>query len=165
MRLIKLLIREFINLIPALIYFIVTFNLIVLTENLMLRQYTNTYISYTLATIGALIAAKALLIINHIPYVNAFPKKPLMYNIVWKIFVFGILVLLIRILEKMLDFYFQFHNFQAAYFKIFHVVKTPTFWSIQIWIFLLFTFYIIASEFIRVIGKDKILKLLLGNRN
>ena len=33
---------------------------------------------------------------NHMPFINKFPDKPLIYNIVWKTFIYQLAVLLAR---------------------------------------------------------------------
>jgi hypothetical protein len=58
------LFREFLEILPPTIFFIIGFNLIVLTTNLILADYGARFASFMLATAGALIVAKALLVAN-----------------------------------------------------------------------------------------------------
>lgn len=164
MKIVKFIITETKQVIPAVIFFAITFNLIVLTEKLMIRHEQPSFLSYGLATLSALIVGKCLIIVNSFPFINAFPKKPLIYNIVWKFFLYGSFILLFRIIDKMTHFYFEHNNPEMIYQKITITLAAPTFWAIQIWLLMLFVAYIVASEFIRVMGKREIMKLLLGSK-
>ncbi len=163
-RIMKALSAEIISIIPAVIFFAITFNLIVLTEKLMIGHNTPSYLSYSLATLSALIVGKCLIIINSIPYINAFPKKPLIYNIVWKFFIYVIFIFIFRIADKALEFYFKDDNATLMYRQVEDLFSRPSFWAIQVWLIMSFTVYIVAGEFINVLGKQQVLQLLLGKK-
>lgn len=156
--------HEIIHIIPAFIYFLITFNLIVFTENLMLREHAAGYISYMLATIGALITVKFLIIVNNLRIVNALQNKPLLYNIIWKICVYNIFLLAFRVIEKSMDLYFKLENTALVFPRLHAILTSPTFWAVQIWLLILFVIYIVSVEFINVIGKNKIKSLLFDKR-
>src|SRR5215831_37262 len=61
------LLREFLEILPPTIFFIIGFNLIVLTTNLILADYGGQFAGFMIATASALIAAKALLVANAMP--------------------------------------------------------------------------------------------------
>lgn len=156
--------EEAIQAIPAIIFFAITFNLIVLTERLMLRQETPSYLSYALATLAALIVGKLLIIMNALPFINVFARKPLIYNIVWKFFIYGSAAVIYRLLDKI--FHMMFHH-QHSYFIYEHLkitLESSVFWAIQLWLLMVFIIYIISSEFIHSIGKERIELLLFGRQ-
>src|SRR5690348_173731 len=64
------LLREFLEILPPTIFFIIGFNLIVLTTNLILADYGAQFASFMLATASALIVAKALLVANALPVIR-----------------------------------------------------------------------------------------------
>ena len=107
-RIFKFIVEETIKVIPAIIFFAISFNLINFTQRLMHKPSTSAGSSYLTATIGALIVGKFILIVNQLPFINAFPKKPLLYNIVWKFTIYGSFALLFRIAEKFLDLVFKY---------------------------------------------------------
>jgi hypothetical protein len=162
-RLLHIIWREIVYIMPAIIFFAITFNLIMFTETLMLQHNMPSNLSYGLATLAALLVGKFIIIVNTFPYINAFPNKPMIYNIVWKLLIYGILLILFRIAEKALDLFFKYHNITVICDKIDMIVATPMFWAIQIWLIMSFTVYIVASEFTRVIGRDKMMTLLVGH--
>jgi hypothetical protein len=159
-KILKIIKDEIMSVIPAIIFFLITFNLIVFTENLMLEHTGASYFSYILATIGALIAGKFLIIVNYLRFINAFPNKPLIYNIIWKAFVYCSFALLFRIVEKSIDFSFKYEHLFLIYSHLNILLISPVFWAIQIWLSMLLVIYVIASEFVRVLGKSKINSLL-----
>lgn len=164
-RIFHFIIRETMSVIPAVIFFLITFNLIILSERLMLRHDTPGSLSYTIATISALIMGKLLLIINSLPYVNAFGKKPLIYNILWKFMLYASFVFLFRLADKSTHLWLKYNNKTLVYQHLQEMVTMPTFWAIQIWFLMIFMVYIVACEFVRVLGKDKVKKILFGSEN
>src|ERR1700751_3878519 len=66
------LLKEFLEILPPTIFFIIGFNLIVLTTNLILADYGAQFASFMLATAGALIVAKALLVANAMQVIRHF---------------------------------------------------------------------------------------------
>src|ERR1017187_2838537 len=72
------------ELIPVVGFFFVTFQLLALTEALMLKQYGISVSAFRTATIMALGGGKGVLIADHSPRVNRFPAKPPSSNVLWK---------------------------------------------------------------------------------
>ena len=56
--------HEFLEMLPPTIFFFVGFNLIVLTTNLLLADYSVAFASFILATTGALVVGKSVLVAN-----------------------------------------------------------------------------------------------------
>lgn len=147
--------------IPEIIFFVIGLNLINFTEGLMLKQYDLTYLSVVTVTIGAIIVSKFFIIINLFPFINAFPDKPLIYNIVWKSSVYGILMLFFHVLDHAVRLSMLFGVANISDYLI-DLLKSPAFWSIQLWLQMLLTIYVIANEFVHAIGRDTVRKLLWG---
>lgn len=158
---------EILKVLPAIIFFAISFNLVNFTERLTLRPFeiTNAYTSYLTATIGALLVGKLIIIVNCFSFINAFPHKPLIYNILWKLFIYGLLTLLFRMMDDYIHIYWLDGSSSAAYHYVSAKLISPFFWAIQLWILMLFAVYITANEFFSAIGKDKIIKLLLGKNS
>ncbi len=148
--------------IPAIIFFIISFNLINLTERLLERAEDLSYTSYFKATIGALLVSKCLILVNTFPFINAFPKKPLIYNITWKFMVYGLAVFLFRVTEGFFHFWFFYENAGVACQAVLERLASPVFWAVQTWLFMLFIVYIVFSDLNEAIGSAKIKKILFG---
>lgn len=161
MKLLKWMKEEFLLVLPAVIYFAIAFNLIHFTLSLTVVPGEE-YYSYMSATIGALIVGKMLIIVNYFPYINLFPRKPLIYNIVWKFLIYGFCTFIFRVLEGFFHLLIKFESFDVAR-RLYKVnLSSPEFWSTQMWVLLVFLVFVIFSEIIRVIGKEKIKKMIFG---
>ena len=64
----------------------------------MLRENGLPLSSLTTATVAALLIAKVVLITDKFPFINRFPDKPLMYNVVWKTVIYVVAALFIHYL-------------------------------------------------------------------
>lgn len=160
--LLKTLKEEIIKAIPAMIYFSLSFNFIAFTESLMLVNRHYVHISYLSATIGGVIAGKFLIIINSTRLVKAFADKPLIYSIYWKIFLYGSLSFVFRLIDMFLETWAKLHHANEAFEHIVVSVQSSVFWSVQIWVFVLFVIYVYVTEFIKAIGKKKVHQILWG---
>ena len=154
--------EEIVSAIPAIIFFVVAGNLIQFTEGLMLRPGDTQYFSYLTVTLGALVLGKFLIIVNTFSFINMFPNKPLIYNITWKVCLYGLLSILFRMLERFIEASISQDSFAVAYQMVCYKLSSPVFWSIQLWLVAILTIYSIGSEFARVMGRDKIRKMVWG---
>ena len=159
--LIKRIEQDLLEAIPAIVFFIITFNIIHLSEILALRPGDKSFTGFFGATLGAIVAGKVIILARSLPFIDAFPKKPLIYNISWKFFIFGS----VAILVELLDFIVKktwYDNFTVAIDTTMHILQLPFFWSIQIWVLLLFFFFVVFSEYTHVLGEKKVVRILLG---
>ncbi len=157
--------KEINKAIPAIIFFAIAFNLITFTDNLIFKAYEISYFlhtSYLVATIGALFAGKIIVITDSLPLINAFPNKPLIYNISWKFFLYSLITLLFRLVEDFLHLIFKHEKLYIIIKYLDVKISSPAFWAIQMWIVITFGIYIVSVEFIRAIGKKQIQKILFG---
>ena len=69
--------KELEEIIPPTVFFAVGFNLILLTTNLILGEYNLHFSSVLLATTGALIIGKAVLVANALPYFRRIRQRSL----------------------------------------------------------------------------------------
>jgi hypothetical protein len=72
------------ELLPLTIFFLIAFHIIVLSRALMLDEFGVKVSARAGATVGALLVAKVVLLADLLPFINRFPEKPLIYNVVWK---------------------------------------------------------------------------------
>jgi hypothetical protein len=161
-RLIRWAEHEVYTAIPAFLFFLLTFNLLHYSFVLMLGPYAR-YTSYLGATIGAIFAAKIIIIVRNLPFINAFPHKPLIYNITWKLWIYSFFVLLVQILDFFVRRFFLHHQTAALVFQELSVeLLNPVFWGTQLLIIFDFTIYLTFSELGRVLGPKDLRKMTLG---
>ena len=155
--------HEIMSVIPAVIYFAICFNLVLFTDSLLLRyhdipdQYT-----YFTATIGALVAGKIIILVNTLPFLNLFPTKPLIWNILWKFSIYAVVIFLVRVLDLLIRGRVHFHYWSQGWLNVSNALQSPRFWSIQLWLFFLFYLFIFYNELVDKIGRDKVRKILFG---
>jgi hypothetical protein len=68
--------HEFLELLPPTIFFFVGFDLIVLTTNLILADYSVAFAGFILATTGALVVGKSVLVANAMAVFRPFRRRP-----------------------------------------------------------------------------------------
>lgn len=154
--------QEFLGVIPAAIYFFVAFQLLAFTRSLTLLEYDIELSAFVTATVGALIVAKVVMVVDLLPFVNRFPDKPLMYNVAWKTGIYMIATLLFRYLERLIRLLFEYGGFVEANRHMFREVVWPHFLIVHIWLFVLFLMYCVFRELVRVFGRDRMREVFLG---
>lgn len=154
--------HEFVQVIPPTIFFFVTFNVIAITRALMLDQYGITGPGLALATIGALIVAKVILVVDLLPFVNRFPEKPLIYNVVWKTLIYLLAALVVRYLERLISFAREHDSLLEANRHLLAEVVWSHFWAVQIWLALLLFVYCALRELTRLLGASYVRQLFFG---
>ena len=89
-------------------------------------------------------------------------EKPLVYNVIWKTTIYLLVSAVIHYLERLFDFSRQAGGIVAGNHKLLAELVWPHFWAVQILLFVLILMYCTARELIRVIGKDKVLRIFFG---
>src|SRR5687767_2958782 len=117
------------ELIPVTLFFVVAFQLLAVTHSLMLEQYGIRTTDFLAALVGALVVAKVVVLADHLPFVNRFPDKPLMYNVVWKTAIYFAASLLVRYAEHIIHFWRQTRGFASANRRLFDEIVWPHFWG------------------------------------
>src|SRR5207249_7479098 len=129
---------------------------------LMLKGTGISPLSTMSIAVAALILGKAVLIADMLPTINRFPNKPLIYNVAWKTSIYLLVATLIHYLERLFDFWRQTGSFVAGNEKLLAEIVWPHFWAIQIILFVLIVMYCTMHELVRVIGKEKVLRIFFG---
>jgi hypothetical protein len=149
---------------PPTIFFLIAFHIVVIERRLMLREYGLPVTSIAGATVGALLVAKVVLIADALPFVNRYPAKPLMYNIIWKTAIYFVAALLVHYLEHLVPVWWRSGDLSAANRQLASEVVWPHFLAIQLWLVVLLFVYCSLRELARAIGRDKIMEMFFGPR-
>jgi hypothetical protein len=148
--------------IPPAVFFFVAFQLLAFTRSLMLRQYGIDVTTFMVATIGALVASKVVALTDLLPFLNRFPKRPLIYNIAWKTAIYFVASCLVRILEAFIHFYCKQGEVRGAIRHMIDEIIWPHFWAIQIWLLVLLLVYCTMNALISALGRDQMRELFFG---
>ena len=84
---------------------------------------------------------KVLLIIDNLRFSNAFSNKPLIYNTLWKTFIYSLGGLAFRFVEHLVPFISTHGNLATGYAHFLNESDWPRFWAVQIWVVVLFFFF------------------------
>ena len=93
--------EEFLEILPPTIFFFATLQLIAAMRVLMLRGTGITVTSPLEVTLAALILGKAVLVADLLPFINLYPHKPLIYNVVWKTVIYLAMATLMHYVERL----------------------------------------------------------------
>lgn len=154
--------EEIHELIPPAIFFLVALHTVAMMRALMLKGTGISAVTSLSATIAALILAKAVLIADMLPFINLYPNKPLIYNVVWKTVVYMCVAMLIHYLERLYHFWHNADSLIAANERMLAEIVWPHFWAIQIFLVVIILMYSIMRELVRVIGAAKVRELFFG---
>src|SRR5262249_57523597 len=149
---------------PPTIFFFVGFNVIVLTTNLLVAQYLVAVSNFMLATLGALVVGKAVLVANKISLLRHYDRAPLLQPILFKTAFYWVVVFFARLLERFAHFLLD-GNSPADFFPyLIEDFSWRRFTAISLWIFVLFLIYVTASEFSGLFGPREMRRLLFTRR-
>jgi hypothetical protein len=154
--------EEFFKLLPPTIFFFVALHIVMFIRVLMLEGTGISPLSSMSIAVAALILGKAVLIADMLPLINRFPNKPLIYNVAWKTLIYLLASAVIHYVERLIDFWRQAGSFVAGNEKLLAEIVWPHFWAIQIILFVLIVMYCTMHELVRVIGKEKVLRIFFG---
>jgi hypothetical protein len=154
--------EEFFKLLPPTIFFFVALHIVAFVHVLMLKRTGISPSSSVSIAIAALLLGKAVLIADMLPMINRFPNKPLIYNVAWKTVIYWLISVAIHYVERLIDFWRQTGGFVAGNQKLLSEIIWSHFWAIQIILFVLIAAYCMVHELVRVIGKEKALRIFFG---
>jgi hypothetical protein len=125
---------------PSL-FFLVVFHLLAFSKSLLLESYNISATDVTIATVGALIVAKVILIFDGMSFTNIFSGRPLIYGVLWKSLIYSLLVFAFRLIEEGLSGWSSAGSFAASMQQF--IVKAT--WShyliVQIWVLIALILY------------------------
>ena len=154
--------EEFFAALPPTIFFFVMLHIVSVVRVLMAKGTNFQPMSTISITVAALILGKAVLIADHLPAINRYPEEPLIYNVAWKTVIYLVLAGVIHYLERLFDFSRQAGGIVAGNEKLLAEIVWPHYWAIQIMLFVLIVMYCTVRELVRVIGKEKVLRIFFG---
>ena len=148
--------------IPPAVFFFIGFQLLALTQSLMLRQYGIDVTVFVAATIGALVVSKVVALADLLPFLNRFPGRPLIYNIAWKTAIYFVAACVVRLLEAFIHFYRRQGEARGAIRHMIDEIIWPHFWAIQMWLMVLLLVYCTMHELVSALGRDRVRELFFG---
>ena len=149
---------------PPTIFFFVGFNFIVLTTNLLVAKYLVAVSNFMLATMGALVVGKAVLVANKMALLRRYDRAPLIQPILFKTAFYWVVVFIARLLERFVHFALEGNppgDFPSYLLTTF---SWHRFSAISLWILALFLIYVTASEMSHLFGPGELRGLFFTSR-
>jgi len=155
--------REFSTLWPVFLFFIVGFFLLILLLKTALAQFSIEVAVLSNAVIGALLAAKAALILDETPLARSLEHYPRIIAVTAKVLFYGVACLLLLFAERVLEAVHKFHHWGAASRYAFeHLAKSILVWALGIGI--VFALYFAFAEISERMGKGELWRLFFESR-
>ena len=154
--------EELFALLPPTIFFFVALHIVAFVRVLMMKGTGISPLGSVSVAVASLILGKAVLLADMLPAINRFPNKPLIYNVAWKTLIYLVMSALIHYLERLIEFWRQAGSLIAGNEKLMSEMVWPHFWAIQIILFVLIAIYCTMHELVRVIGREKVLRIFFG---
>jgi hypothetical protein len=153
------------HMLPPTLYFLIAFNLIVFTTNLLVHDYWFRLSGFLVATTTALVVGKSVLVANEIKLIDRFRGAPLIQPILYKTIFYTLIVMVVRILERFIHFAIDHRGFTLAFGAAVDEFSWRRFAAIQIWLFTCFLIYVTATELSALLGEGQLFRLFFRHRS
>jgi hypothetical protein len=120
------LLREFLAIWPVFLFFLVGFLLLISLIKLALAQFSVEITVLSNAIIGALLAAKAALVLDETPLARSLEHYRRIVAVAVKMLFYRVAPLLVGYVERFLEALHKVHNFDASFQYVFeHATRYP----------------------------------------
>ena len=154
--------KELREMIPPTLFFLVVFQVLILVRSLLGSQGNFTMTTAAAALIGALVVGKSILIADALPLFRWYREPKLIYNIVWRMFLYLSVVLIFQILEELIPLVSKTGSLMAGVRSFFSEVNIPRFWATHLVLALFLTIWSFLTALIEIVGREKMLDSLFG---
>ncbi len=137
--------KEILHITPVFIFFFIAFNIINLTEGLILKKAGIVFTLIDIVLSAALIA-KVLLVLDHLPIIEAIPKRPLIVRIIWKSFLYWIMTFFVRQAMQYIHYYLISENLLTAWDAYRLNMNIDLMIAIQSWLIMLMVLFVTVRE-------------------
>jgi hypothetical protein len=155
--------KEFNALWPVFVFFLVGFLLLILLLKAALAAFSIEVTVLSNAVIGALLAAKAALVLEETPLGRSLARYRRIVEIAAKVLFYGITCLLFLYAERVLEAQHKVHNWRAAFPHAYEQLSH----SILVWslgISIVFALYFVFAEINERMGQGELWRLFFESR-
>ena len=100
-----------------------------------------------------------------LPFLDAFPHKPIIYNIGWKTLLYAAGALVFLYTEPFLKHLIGGSGLYSSRSAAWRELMLPRTWPIMIWLVVLLLVFVTMKEISRVIGEDELKHIFFGRRH
>jgi len=159
----KFLRREFVAAWPVFLFFVVGFLLLLLIIKLALANFSIEMTALSKAVVGALVAAKAVLILDETSLARRLEQIRRIIAVAVKTFLYGWITLLLGYMERFVDALRHKHDFDGA---IRYLIDQASWYRLLAWalgISLVFAIYFALFEIDKRMGKGELWRLFFDS--
>jgi|SRR5579883_594963 len=157
--------KEIREILPVWAFFFVTFGLLAFTLSTVLGEYDVSLSDAPKYFLGALIVAKAIVLIDSFFQPKLFLERPRIYLTFWNTGIYFFAALLLRHVDRIAKLTLRQHlGLAAADRRILDSMEDPRYWVTIMWIAILIFAFCILRELIRAIGWDRFVELFFVRR-
>jgi uncharacterized SAM-binding protein YcdF (DUF218 family) len=138
--------REIKKLGTLALFFLISFGYILLIVKLFLKEYSINSYELSKAIIGALVAAKAVAIVDAIPWLGRFREFPRYVSVLYRTFLYTLAVIAIGIVERLIHVYIEKKAIAAAISSFLEPQNLYHFFAVILCIAVVFLIHNILKE-------------------
>lgn len=154
--------RELKEIMAPAIYFFVAFHIMILVRAFLEGEYGITLEQSITATLSALLVGKSIILANALPMFRWFIQIRLIYNIIWRAFLYMACTLLFLYLEEVIPLLSKYGSLMSASEHLVEEINWFKFWSSGIVLTLFLSHYSFATGMMHVVGRSKLLHVLFS---
>ncbi len=147
------------RIVPIALFFLVGFLLVLLIIKLTLAQYSIEVSTVSRAVLGALIAAKVVLILNRTPLARRMKNYPRIVPVLWRTFFYGFCFILLALAERAFDQRRDHGGFAASFNYVIAHTDVHRLMAMAIGVALVFCVYFILAEVADFLGPGVLIGL------
>jgi len=146
------------------LYFAACFVVILLMKQFWLAEYGIRFTGLTMALVAALVTAKVIIVLDHVPLIRWLGGAPGIVTVVVRAAVYTAVVLVVMLLEKAFEARAEYGGFTSAVTDIFGHPELPQIYATTIALGLAFLAYNVFETIRQGIGDDRMVELFLSRR-
>jgi hypothetical protein len=154
------------HLLPPMLYFLITFNLISATNRLLMYDHDWFDLSsVVIASTTALVVAKVVLVVDRVRIIDKFRGAPLIQPILYKSVFYSLVVLVVRLAERWINFSIDAGGPGKGFEVLLDQLNWHRFIAVHLWFLFCFLVYVSATELSALIGEGQLMRLLFRHRS
>jgi hypothetical protein len=155
--------KEFVAILPVFLFFLVGFLLLITLIKLALAQFSVEITVLSNAVIGALLAAKAALVLDETPLARSLEHNRRIVAVGVKVLFYGVASLLLLSVERVLEALPKVHNFESALRYAFEHATRYRALSWALGISIVFALYFAFLEIKERMGEGELWRLFFAS--
>ncbi len=156
--------HEFKKALAPTLYFLVVFHIAMWNRHLIEASYGLDPAHSFSATIGALVLGKIFLLLNESSLMQAFSKKPLVINTLWRTLLYSMITSVVFVLEEMIPEFIHQGNPERIIEIALENFNRPQFLANHVILAQAVLIYCFASRLIIEVGPKRVFKLFFSRQ-